>query len=42
MPVFALAVCSALCFDEDDKRMIQDEICVKFEYRYTAHAVILV
>ena len=42
MPVFALVVCSALCFDEDDRRMIHDEICVRFEYRCTAHGVILV
>jgi len=31
MFVFALMVCSALCFDEKDKRMIRHEI-VKFGY----------
>ena len=32
MFVSALMVCSALCFDEEDKRMIRQEI-VKFGYK---------
>ena len=31
--VCAITVCSALCFDEDDKRMICHEITNKFGYR---------
>eukprot|EP01043_Picozoa_sp_COSAG02_P020445 COSAG02_NODE_1009_length_15234_cov_9.594423_12_plen_46_part_00 len=31
--VCAIIVCSALCFDEDDKRMICHEITNKFGYR---------
>ena len=33
MLVCASIVCSALCFDEDDKRMICHEIINKFGYR---------
>eukprot|EP01043_Picozoa_sp_COSAG02_P050288 COSAG02_NODE_5153_length_4586_cov_4.246490_3_plen_103_part_00 len=33
MLVCATIVCSALCFDEDDKRMICHEILNKFGYR---------
>ena len=34
VPVFALLVFSALCFSEQDRRMIHKEICVKFGYGY--------
>ena len=33
MLICAIIVCSALCFDEDDKRMICHEITNKFGYR---------